>query len=89
MSENKMYVEVREGVRCTFRELHESERRAVKSHQLSIALQRKIIRDAQANLDKIIKQCQEDEVLSKVFYDEPGFPYDVRNFVLTGKSSLI
>ena len=89
MEHAKLYVEVQDGVRCTYRDLHESELRQTKTRMLEMDLQRKIIRDAQAKLAEITKAMQEDDVLSKVFYDEPGFPYDVRHFVLTGKTSLI
>lgn len=86
---HKMYVEVREGVRCTNRELNEQEVGKVTSIRTNIENQQKIIKEAQTRLNDLLKKCEEDEFLSKVFYDVAGHPYDVRHFFLTKKTSLI
>lgn len=89
MNEHELFVEVRQGARCSYRPLTADEHQLVISRMHAIATQRQIIKDAKAALDVMVKACQDDALLSMVFYDVPGFPYDARTFLLANRVDLI
>jgi hypothetical protein len=77
----KLYFE--EADKCTYRAPTKLERaEAIRSEKL----RKKMIKqrdEAERELDRLAKHPL------RVFYDEPGMPYDVRVFIASGKTELI
>jgi hypothetical protein len=79
----KLYVEYDDGGSCLFREATAGEIMiAVASEHRRIELENQI-----EVFKRELAQCCKDE--SRVFYDSPGHPYDVRTFVASGCRKLI
>lgn len=81
---NKKYlVEVKSGNCCYYRTPTEDE----LNEALKIEKRRKFLEAKKIKIDQELKEISMSD--SKVFFDSPGHPYDIRVFVATGMSDLI
>ena len=86
----KLYCEIisREG-RYSYRNLTSDELKDVKAKMKEVTVLEKEIEKLQKQLEKKVISYMNNPFYSSVFRDDAGFPYDVRLYVLTGKTNLI
>lgn len=87
----QLYVEVKNksGHGSTCRLATDGEAEKSLEYQSRAKNIRKKIHKLEKELESLLKDAKEDDFVNAVFYDSPGHPYDVREFVATGYSSLI
>lgn len=78
------YFAYKAGSNCEYRSLSESELNGLLARIDEVRILRKKIKRLKKELDVI-----EDSCLHQYFYDEPGFPYDIRYCAICGKTELI
>jgi hypothetical protein len=83
MAERKLYVEFRDGVCCKFREPTPEELKEA----LLLEQERQTLVSQQEAIVKRLKEIRQHP--SMVFYDEGGYPYDVRTFIASGRQELL
>lgn len=89
MNDKKLYVEIpAKGYGTNFREATAEETALAFGFQAKRKELELIIEQAQKNLKDLNEESSKSSV-SNVFFDEAGFPYNVRHFVATGGFSTI